>query len=43
MTYRYVGVNIVPLSILIDKTAEQFVDAGIEDLKALVVLREDLL
>jgi len=42
-TYRYVGMDIVALSILVDEPAEQFVDAGIEDLKALVILREDLL
>lgn len=35
--------DVVALAVLVDEPAEELVDAGIEDLKALVVLGKDLL
>lgn len=42
-TYRYVCMYVVTLAILIDEPAQKFIHAGIEYLKAVVVLRKDFL
>lgn len=42
-TYRYVRMYVITLAILIDEPAEKFVHAGIEYLKAFVILRKDFL